>query len=97
MKSFKLFPGIGAWWAVAVYVAAIVTTTPAFAASIPIQSVNKDSDGLTLTMSPGKMKLTVCSDGIVRVMYSPAAALPAESCQVAPASSNAWAFPFVRL
>jgi len=77
MKSFKLFPGIGAWWAVAVYVAAIVTTTPAFAASIPIQSVNKDSDGLTLTMSPGKMKLTVCSDGIVRVMYSPAAALPA--------------------
>jgi len=28
-------------------------------------------------MSPGKMKLTVCADGIVRVMYSPTATLPA--------------------
>ena len=28
-------------------------------------------------MSPGKMKLTVCSDGIVRVMYSPTATMPA--------------------
>ena len=28
-------------------------------------------------MSPGKMKLTVCADGIVRVMYSPTGTLPA--------------------
>jgi alpha-D-xyloside xylohydrolase len=48
-----------------------------FAASIPVQSFHKDADGVTLTMSPGKMRLTVCSDGIVRVMYSPTATLPA--------------------
>jgi alpha-D-xyloside xylohydrolase len=48
-----------------------------FAASIPVQSFHKDADGVTLTMSPGKMKLTVCSDSIVRVMYSPTATLPA--------------------
>jgi alpha-D-xyloside xylohydrolase len=50
---------------------------PAFAAAIPVQSVQSNADGVTLTMSPGKMKLTVCSDGIVRVMYSPTATLPA--------------------
>jgi alpha-D-xyloside xylohydrolase len=48
-----------------------------FAASIPVQSFHKDAEGVTLTMSPGKMKLTVCSDCIVRVMYSPNATLPA--------------------
>ncbi|HUZ07236.1 MAG TPA: TIM-barrel domain-containing protein, partial [Candidatus Paceibacterota bacterium] len=77
MKSFKLIPGMGAWCAVAVYFAASVATTPAFAASIPVQSFHTDSDGVTLAMSPGEMKLTVCSDGIVRVMYSPTATLPA--------------------
>jgi len=47
------------------------------AASIPVQSFHKDSDGVTFSMAPGKMKLTVCADGIVRVMYSPGATLPA--------------------
>jgi len=47
------------------------------AASIPVQSVQTNSDGVTLTMSPGRMRLTVCSDAIVRVMYSPAATLAA--------------------
>lgn len=32
--------------------------------------------GVTLAMSPEKMKLTVCSDSIVRVMYSPMATMP---------------------
>ena len=63
-------------WSVAVVlVATIATTSPA--ASIPVQSFHKDADGVTLTMSPGKMKLTVCSDSIVRVMYSPTTVLPA--------------------
>ena len=57
--------------------ACVVALSGAFAASIPVQSFQKDSDGVTLAMSPGKMKLTVCSDGIVRVMYSPTATLPA--------------------
>jgi hypothetical protein len=28
--------------------------------------VKKDPDGVTFTMAPGKMKLTVCSDSLVR-------------------------------
>ena len=47
------------------------------ATPISVQSFKKDSDGVTLAMSPGKLKLTVCSDSIVRVMYSPTATLPA--------------------
>ena len=46
------------------------------AVSIPVQSFHKDSDGLTFSMSPGEMKLTVCSEGIIRVMYSPTETLP---------------------
>ncbi len=57
--------------------AANLATSPSFAASIPVQSFQKEADGVTLAMTPGKMKLTVCSDSIVRVMYSPAATLPA--------------------
>jgi len=37
----------------------------------------RDADGVTFAMPPGNMKLTVCSDSIVRVMYSPTATLPA--------------------
>ena len=48
-----------------------------FAAPITVAGVKKDPDGVTFTMSPGKMKLTVCSDSIVRVLYSPTATLPA--------------------
>ncbi|HXS68512.1 MAG TPA: glycoside hydrolase family 31 protein [Candidatus Polarisedimenticolia bacterium] len=46
------------------------------AAPIPVQSFNKEADGVVFTMSPGKLKLTVCSDSIVRIMYSPGTNLP---------------------
>ena len=52
----------------------ITVTTPA--SPISVQSFKKGPDGVTFTMSPGKMKLTVCSDSIVRVRYSPNATLP---------------------
>ena len=48
-----------------------------FAVPIAVKEMKKDLDGVSLTMSPGKMRLTVCSDSIVRVMYSPTEALPA--------------------
>ncbi|HEY5232306.1 MAG TPA: glycoside hydrolase family 31 protein [Verrucomicrobiae bacterium] len=89
MKFFKLIPGMGAWCAVAVYFATSAATTPAFAASIPVQSFHTDSDGVTLAMSPGEMKLTVCSGSIVRVMYSPTATLPAGQDFVV--TNHAWA------
>jgi alpha-D-xyloside xylohydrolase len=63
--------------AAAALVAASLTTSPVTAAFVPVQSFQKNADGVTLAMSPGKMKLTVCSDSIVRVMYSPTATLPA--------------------
>jgi len=47
------------------------------AAPIPVQSFKKEADGVACIMSPGKLKLTVCSDSIVRVMYSPGTTLPA--------------------
>jgi alpha-D-xyloside xylohydrolase len=77
VKSLKLIPGKATWCAVAVYAAANLATLPSFAGSISVQSFHADSDSVMLTMSSGKMKLTVCSDSIVRVMYSPAATLPA--------------------
>ena len=75
MNYLRWFPSQWKWRAVAGFIAASVTALSA--ASIPVQSFHKDADGVTLTMSPGKMKLTVCSDGIMRVMYSPTATLPA--------------------
>ena len=70
MNLSNWFPVNRTWHVIVAIAAAIASTSPA--ASIPVQSYQKDSDGVTLTMSPGKMKLTVCSDSIVRVMYSPA-------------------------
>jgi alpha-D-xyloside xylohydrolase len=58
----------------AMFVFCVAATT--FAGSIPVQSFKKEADGVSCIMSPGKLKLTVCSDSIVRVMYSPGATLP---------------------
>jgi alpha-D-xyloside xylohydrolase len=63
-------------WAAAAFIAAHVVLVGALAAPIAVQSIQTDADGVTLTMSPGTMKLTVCSDSIVRVMYSPGSTLP---------------------
>ena len=60
-----------------VLIVASLAAWPAPAAPIAVQSVHHDADGVTLAMSPGTMKLTICSEGIVRVMYSPTATLPA--------------------
>ena len=63
-----------AWFSLVIL--AVFVTGNLFAESIPVLSFHKDSDGVTLSMSPGKMKLTVCSEGIIRVMYSPTEKLP---------------------
>jgi alpha-D-xyloside xylohydrolase len=52
-----------------------VVTLPA--APIPVRAVGKGADDVTLTLPSGVMKLTICSDSIVRVMYSPNATFPA--------------------
>ena len=53
-----------------------VMAAPLQAAPIPVQSFSKTPDGVTFSMSPGKMKVTLCSDRIVHVMYSPTSMLP---------------------
>jgi alpha-D-xyloside xylohydrolase len=75
MNLSSWFPVNRTWSVIVALAAAIASTSPA--APIPVQSFHKDADGVTLTMSPGKLKLTVCSDSIVRVVYSPNATLPA--------------------
>ena len=56
---------------------AVGSVVAAPAAPILVQSFTKGLDDVVFTMSPGTMKLTICSDGIVRIMYSPNAVLPA--------------------
>src|SRR5207302_204953 len=40
----------------------------------PVISVQREADGVQLTLQNGTLKLQVCSDSIVRVRYSPTAA-----------------------
>lgn len=70
VNSLDWFPSKREWCAIAVFIAASVA---ALFGSIPVQSFHKDVDGVRLAMLPGRMNLTVCSDRIGRVMYSPAA------------------------
>jgi len=77
MKLTTWFASQPRWRTVLAVVAAHLAVVTAPAAPIPVRSFHKDADGVTLTMAPGTMKLTVCSDSIVRVMYSPTATLPA--------------------
>jgi alpha-D-xyloside xylohydrolase len=42
----------------------------------PVRSVTRQSDGVLLTLQNGVLKLQVCSDSIIRVLYSPTATFP---------------------
>ena len=42
----------------------------------PVQQVQPEADGAVLTMGTGTLKLQVCSDSIIHVLYSPAASFP---------------------
>lgn len=46
------------------------------AAPIPVESINKEADGVIFHMTPGVMKLQVCDLQTVRVLYSPSEQLP---------------------
>src|SRR5579862_8317968 len=47
------------------------------AAPVPVRSVSSDPGGVTLKMEPGMLRLQVCSEGIVRVVYCRTDSLPA--------------------
>ncbi len=42
----------------------------------PVKSVQQTSDGAVITMGSGTLKLQVCSDSMVHVLYSPTASFP---------------------
>jgi alpha-D-xyloside xylohydrolase len=74
MNSLNQFRGQKLFLLTVVLVFSTMVTVPA--APIPVQSFKKQAGGVTFTMSPGRLQITVCSDSIVRVMYSPATNLP---------------------
>src|ERR1700719_4587506 len=42
----------------------------------PVRKVQQGADGIVFTMGTGTLKVQVCSDSIIRVLYSPAATFP---------------------
>ena len=46
------------------------------AAPLPVTGVTKNADGVTLAMQTGVMRLQVCGDRTIHVMYSPSGQLP---------------------
>lgn len=42
----------------------------------PVKNAQQDADGVTLSMGTGTLKIQVCSDSIVHVLYSPTATFP---------------------
>jgi alpha-D-xyloside xylohydrolase len=77
MSSLYLIIGKNKGCSLTLFIAANLVAASSYAAPISVQSFKKNSDGVTIAMSPGKMKLTVCADDIVRVMYAPGSDLPA--------------------
>jgi alpha-D-xyloside xylohydrolase len=44
----------------------------------PVKSIRQESDGAVFTMATGTLKIQICSDSIVHVLYSPSASFPKE-------------------
>jgi len=42
----------------------------------PVRKVHQEADGVVFTMGTGILKLQVCTDSIIRVLYSPTATFP---------------------
>ena len=42
----------------------------------PVRNVQQQADGAVFTMETGTLKIQVCSDSIIRVLYSPNATFP---------------------
>jgi alpha-D-xyloside xylohydrolase len=49
------------------------------AVAIPVTSVTKDATGVTFGMTPGAMRIDICTDGIVRVRYSQQSTMPVDN------------------
>jgi alpha-D-xyloside xylohydrolase len=71
-----------AWtaWCITLFLALLLATAPSAAAQWiplnPVASVRKQADGLDFAMHSGTLRIQVCSDSIIRVLYSPASTFP---------------------
>jgi alpha-D-xyloside xylohydrolase len=45
----------------------------------PIRKVQQETDGLVVSMGTGTLKLQVCSDSVIRILYSPTNSFPAKT------------------
>ena len=42
----------------------------------PVKSFQQESDGVTFSMGTGTLKVQVCSDSVIHVLYSPTTTFP---------------------
>ena len=54
----------------------------------PVRTFKQEADGVVFTMGTGTLKLQVCSDSIIHVLYSPAATFPKRTDFVV--TKNSW-------
>jgi alpha-D-xyloside xylohydrolase len=71
--------GWSAWWIAILLMLLLVTARDATAQWIPLNpvtSVQKQVDGVDFAMQSGTLRIQVCSDSIIHVLYSPTASFP---------------------
>ncbi|MEI6321578.1 MAG: glycoside hydrolase family 31 protein [bacterium] len=54
----------------------LLLIVPVRAEKIPVSSWKKDANGVTLSMNPGTLRLNVCNERGIRVIYTPSASIP---------------------
>jgi hypothetical protein len=45
----------------------------------PVRTIRQEADGVLFTMGTGSLKVQVCSDSVIRVLYSPTALFPKQA------------------
>jgi alpha-D-xyloside xylohydrolase len=75
MKPPKLV-SLGLWLSAFLFFLALTPAQAQWVPLNPVTAVEKQADGVLFTQQTGKLKLEVCSDTIVRVLYSPTASFP---------------------
>ena len=71
-QEFFALARIGVLLSLAFAIAAQAQWTP----MNPVKNVRQESDGATFTMGSGTLKIQICSDSIIRVLYSPLSSFP---------------------
>ncbi|MGH9343861.1 MAG: DUF4968 domain-containing protein, partial [Terriglobia bacterium] len=70
-----------------VFACILITSPRALGKPVPVESVRKDAGGLTLRMRTGLMRVRVCTDEIIHIVYTPGASIPK---QVVPVVNRVW-------